>query len=276
MARLSDEKRLVSLITDFGLKDPFVGIMKGVMLSINSHLTFVDISHEIRPHHILEAAVTLKLSYRYFPKGTIHLVVVDPGVGGDRLPLAAFSSGYFFVGPDNGVLAPVLDENDEGKMIIRLLEERYFREEVSSTFHGRDVFGPAAAWISRGIALTELGQAIMDYRKMAIPGARLNKERHLEGEVIFCDQFGNMITSITKSDLDEYTKMMGKTSDSSILKVRIGPYVVSGLKKSYDQGSQQELSALFNSFNYLEIFLFQESAQRFTRLQPSEKVILSF
>lgn len=276
MADFSGKTGIVSLITDFGQKDPFVGIMKGVMLSINPELTLVDISHEITPHDVIEAALTLKLSYRYFPEGTVHLVVVDPGVGGERIPLAAEASEYFFVGPDNGVLAPVLEETNAQKKIVSPTEERYFRPEVSQTFHGRDIFGPVAAWLTRGVALAELGYEIFNYQKLSIPRSGLNKDGDLEGEVIFNDQFGNLITNILKSDLDEFAVRRGRSSGITKWQVSIGPYRILGLKSSYDQGSGQDLSALVNSFNCLEIFLFQASAWKFTQLQPHERVVVTF
>ncbi|MBI4595304.1 MAG: SAM-dependent chlorinase/fluorinase [Candidatus Tectomicrobia bacterium] len=275
MAGLSEKKRIISLITDFGQKDPFVGIMKGVMLNINPDLVFVDISHEIAPHDTLEAALTLKLAYGYFPKETIHVVIVDPGVGGERLPLAASKAEYFFVGPDNGVLSLALEDANGEKKVIELSERTYFNREISSTFHGRDLFAPVAAWLSKGVTLTQLGPAVSDYQKITLPRALLSSDRVFQGEIIYYDHFGNLMTNICRSDIEQWGKELGQRIDLAELRVRIGPYDVSGVKKSYDQGSSQRLSALFNSFDYLEIFLFQESAQRFTQFGPKEKVFVS-
>ncbi len=276
MAGSSERKKIISLITDFGLKDPFVGIMKGVMLNINPDLVFVDISHEIQPYNILEAALTLKLAYRYFPKETIHLVVVDPGVGGERLPLAASTADYFFVGPDNGVLSLALEDAGEEKKVIELSERGYFNEVISSTFQGRDIFAPAAAWLSGDVALLEMGPLVSDFHKISLPKVKICHGGVLRGEIIYSDHFGNLITNIGKSDLEKLGKELGQTVDLSRGKFQIGPYEISGVKKRYDQGSSQDLSVLFNSFDLLEIFLYQASAQRFTQFGPEEKVIVSY
>jgi S-adenosylmethionine hydrolase len=184
----------IALITDFGIEDSYVGIMKGVMRKICPTADFIDISHSITRQNAREAALTLMNAYRYFPAGTIFLVVVDPGVGSERRPVAVSGDEYFFVAPDNGVLSYTLAEL-ELLQAVSLSKEEYHLELVSQTFHGRDIFSPAAAHLAAGIALSELGEAIEDLQRLPAPELRLLKDRLL-GEVTHIDHFGNVVTSI--------------------------------------------------------------------------------
>src|SRR5918994_6348034 len=163
---------IVAFLTDFGMKDHYVGTMKGVLLGICPDATLVDISHEIPAHDVLSGALELAAAYRYFPKGTIFLAVVDPGVGSSRRGLAAETGDYKRVAPDNGVLTAVFREAAP-KKVVELTERRYARPTVSRTFEGRDRFAPAAAWIAKGIQLTAFGRALSDYQRLDIPAAQL-------------------------------------------------------------------------------------------------------
>src|SRR6185503_6929583 len=159
---------VIALLTDFGTRDHYAGTMKGVALGICPDATLVDVSHDLPPHDVVAAALELAAAYRYFPSGTIFLVVVDPGVGTSRLGIAAEAGDYRFVAPDNGVLTGVLSELPP-KKVVELTERRYARPTVSRTFEGRDRFAPAAAWLAKGVHLTALGRAINDYQRIDVP-----------------------------------------------------------------------------------------------------------
>src|SRR5919108_2284122 len=164
--------RILGLLTDFGYRDPFVGIMKGVMLGINPDIRLIDIGHDITPQRIREAAIILAVSFPYFPSQTIFLVVVDPVVGGARRPIIAETTEYIFVAPDNGVLGPVLGQARDFR-VIHATETTYFRQPVSRTFHGRDVFAPVAAWLSCGVEPRAMGPTIDDYVRLELPRPRV-------------------------------------------------------------------------------------------------------
>lgn len=184
----------ITLTTDFGTKDWFVGTMKGVLLGINPRAVIADITHEIPPGDLRSGAFSLMASTRYFPKGTVHVAVVDPGVGGQRQAIAVQTANYIFVGPDNGVLSWALTREEiKG---IRLLEHsKYFLKTISRTFHGRDIFAPVAAHLSGGLPLAKLGRELKDFVRLPwpVPVARRSK---LHGEIIHIDRFGNAITNI--------------------------------------------------------------------------------
>jgi S-adenosylmethionine hydrolase len=186
---------IISLTTDFGEHDPFVGIMKGVILGINPSVQIVDLCHQVPAHRILEASFLLNSSYRYFPFGTIHVVVVDPGVGSRRRPILVQTPQFFFVAPDNGVLSYLYQEQPD-LQVFHLTESRYFRPEISQTFHGRDIFAPAAAWLSTGLSPHALGPRIQDYLQLEVPEPRCLAPHVFEFQIIHIDTFGNLITNI--------------------------------------------------------------------------------
>jgi len=175
------ETRIVTFTTDFGLQDPFVGIMHGVVLNIEAEVRIVDISHAVRSFDILDGALTIAQAYRYFPPRTVHLIVVDPGVGSERRPIVAETEDYVFVAPDNGLLT--LIESREPRFTVRhVTAERYFLQPVSQTFHGRDIFSPVAGWLAKGVAPADLGPEITDYSRLPIAGV----ERNGQGEPVHC------------------------------------------------------------------------------------------
>jgi S-adenosylmethionine hydrolase len=250
---------IVALLTDFGQRDPFVGTMKGVMLGINPHLQFVDISHEIAPRQIREAAFTLVCSYQYFPAQTIFLVVVDPGVGGTRRPIVAETANHLFVAPDNGVLGPVLSQNDV-RRVIHATESAYFRPSISRTFHGRDVFAPLAAWLSSGVSLAGIGAEIHDYARLELPRPRVSPEQTVEGEVIHLDRFGNLITNISESCLAE----LWAPANYQGLQTVVGSAVIEGIDAYYAARSPGTLGVIINSWELCEIFANGGNAARQT------------
>ena len=193
---------IITLTTDFGSKDPFVGIMKGVMLNINPLITIIDITHTISPQNILEAAIAVEASFSYFPHKTIHVVVVDPGVGSGRRPLLVSADYHYFIGPDNGVFSRIYKKS-ESLDVFHVTAEHYFLPQRSATFHGRDVFAPVAAWLAKGIHVERFGDPITDYVTLPLPAPVFLQENTIEGEVVYIDRFGNLITNIHDTMLND-------------------------------------------------------------------------
>ena len=188
------EMRLIALLTDFGTRDWFAGTLEGVILSISPRSRVVHVTHEIAPGDIRAGAFALRASYGYFPKGTVLMAIIDPGVGGPRQAIAAQTANYNFVGPDNGVLSWAL-ARETIKAVHRLENRNYFLEPVSRTFHGRDIFAPAAAHLSRGEAVEKLGSPVKDFVRLPWPKV-VKQDRDIRGEVVYIDRFGNAITNI--------------------------------------------------------------------------------
>src|SRR5882724_10534117 len=234
---------VIALLTDFGTRDHYAGTMKGVALGICPDATLVDITHDVAAHDVLGGALELAASYRYFPAGTIFLVVVDPGVGSARRGIAAESGDYKFVAPDNGVLTAVLDEHP-AKRIVELTERKYGRPTVSRTFEGRDRFAPAAAWLARGIDLAALGRSAGAIHRLDIPRPTLG-DGAIAGEVVRVDRFGNLITNIDRRTFD-------KLADGP-LDIRIGTHQVSRVVSTYADAAPGEVCGLFGSTDHLEI-----------------------
>ena len=234
---------VIALLTDFGTRDHYAGTMKGVALGICPDATLVDISHDLPAHDVLAGALELAACYRYFPPGTIFLVVVDPGVGSSRRGIAADTGDYKFVAPDNGVLTSVLDETPARK-IVELTERRYARPTVSRTFEGRDRFAPAAAWLAKGVELSALGRPAGSIQRLDMPRADVSDER-IVGQVMRVDRFGNLITNV---DRKTFERLSGSTLD-----VRIGPHLVSKMVSTYSDVEPGGVCALFGSTDHLEI-----------------------
>jgi S-adenosylmethionine hydrolase len=234
---------LIALLTDFGTRDHYAGTMKGVALGICPDAILVDISHDLPAHDVLGAALELVAAYRYFPAGTIFLVVVDPGVGSARRGIAAEAGDYKFVAPDNGVLTAVLDEHPP-KRVVELTERKYARPTVSRTFEGRDRFAPAAAWLAKGIELAALGRSAGAIHRLDIPKPQVAADR-IDGEVLRVDRFGNLITNIDRRTFD-------KLADGP-LDVRVGSQPVPRVVSTYADVASGEVCALFGSTDHLEI-----------------------
>src|SRR6187402_42528 len=211
-------KPLIAFVSDFGTRDHYAGVMKGVVLSINPEITIVDISHDLPAHDVPFAAHELAATYRYYPAGTIFLVVVDPGVGSSRRGLAAEAGDWKFVAPDNGVLTAVLQETP-AKKVVELTERRYARPTVSRTFEGRDRFAPAAAWLSKGVQLTALGRLVTDYCLLDLPAPML-EGAVLTGAVVRVDRFGNVVTNLDRRSCERLTEGMG------VLKLTVGSHPI--------------------------------------------------
>jgi len=248
---------IISLLTDFGIDDEYVGVMKGVILSINPAAVIVDISHRIKPQGILQAAFLIKSSYQFFPEHTIHVIVVDPGVGSDRAILAYEKKKHVFIAPDNGVLTLLLDEAGDGKT-VRIENSEYFLNPVSQTFHGRDIFAPVAAYLSTGTAMTALGSALdtTDVVRLPIPKAFISEAGSIVGNVISIDRFGNLITNIDLKLLEQY----GISEKKAM--IAMGEVTLKGIMPSYVSVKTAQPLVITGSRGYLEIAVNKGSAQR--------------
>lgn len=250
------KNKIITLLTDFGTKDGFVGTMKGVILSINPKVELVDLTHEISPHNILEASIALRTSYHFFPRGTIHLVVVDPGVGSQRRSILVETEKYYFIGPDNGILSFAL-ENEEIKKIIELSNKKYFLRDISNTFHGRDIFAPVAAYLARGTNIKRFGQQTKEYKKFTLLTPRIHPGGVI-GKVIYVDHFGNLVTNIGAG-------LALKLAQKRVL-IKINNRKIERINKSYADTKPGELTAVIGSNDCLEIAVNQGNA--FQVLKP--------
>jgi S-adenosylmethionine hydrolase len=228
--------------------------MKGVILTINPHATLVDLSHHVPPHSVEDASYLLKSCYRYFPNGTVHVAVVDPGVGSARRAITVKSARYFFLAPDNGVLSYIFD--DEQPVEVREINQRKFRRESPGrTFDGRDLFAPAAARLAKQEPFESYGPVIGDYQTFPIAQPHW-EQATLVGEIVYVDRFGNLISNLTQQHLEE-VRLVAKGRQLSIL---IGKRIIEGLVESYSEGMAEKPSALINSDGKLEVFLKEASA----------------
>src|SRR5687767_8701973 len=235
---------VIALLTDFGTRDHYAGTMKGVALGICPDAAFVDITHDIAPHDVLGGALELSASYKYFPPGTIFLVVVDPGVGSARRPLAAEAGGYRFVAPDNGVLTLAF-KDAPAKRVVELTERRYARPTVSRTFEGRDRFAPAAAWLAKGINLSALGRSAGTIQELVIPLPDIADDM-LSGEVLRVDRFGNLVTNIDR-------KLFEKFAHKDGIEIAAAAHLIGRVVATYADAASGEVCALFGSTDHLEI-----------------------
>ena len=257
---------VITLTTDFGLSDHFVGTMKGVILGICPEARIVDISHEVGAFAITEGAFLLAQAYRYFPRGTVHVVVVDPGVGTARRPILAEAADQYFVAPDNGVLSLIYDH--EAVVSVRhITAEHYFLNPVSNTFHGRDVFAPVAAWVAKAYQTEAMGEEISDYVRFTLPKPKVAGSTR-KGLVLRVDAFGNLVTNFTAEDLPQ-----GAGADSKI-KLQVGGKSVEKLTQTFAQGAAGEPVAIVGSSGFLEIAVNKGQAARVLGVNRGAEVIL--
>jgi S-adenosylmethionine hydrolase len=235
---------IIAFLTDFGTSDHYAGVMKAVVLSICPDVTLVDISHDLPAHDVPGAALELAASYKYFPAGTIFVVVVDPSVGTQRRGLAAEAGDWKFVAPDNGVLTAVFEESPP-KRVVELTERRYARPTVSRTFEGRDRFAPAAAWIAKGIQLQALGRAVTDHHLLELPRPTLSGGV-LRGRVVRVDRFGNIVTSLDRKSCERLAE------GQSGLQLTIRGQSIARIVSTYADIAPGEIGALFGSTDHLE------------------------
>jgi len=235
---------IITITTDFGERDPYVAMMKGVILSINPGARIVDITHQVPARSIREGGSIIKETYPYFPSGTVHLAVIDPGVGGKRRPIAVLADNHLFVGPDNGLFWPII-ETQERTEVIHLSEKRYWMRKISPTFHGRDIFAPVASHLSKGIDPFLLGEKIHHPTTIALSLPR-KENSDLVGEIIRVDHFGNLITNITRDHLKPFPQPKG-------VSIKVGALVLQKLSTTYSDVPVGQPLALIGSSNLLEI-----------------------
>jgi hypothetical protein len=247
---------MITLITDFGTKDHYVGTMKGVILKINPDVQIVDICHQIAPYDVFEAAYALLQSYRFFPKDTIHLVVVDPGVGTARRPILVRAGNYRFVAPDNGVLS-LLFTREENARVWHITADHYFLNPVSNTFHGRDIFAPVAGWLSKGVEEEKFGDPITDYTKLSSPKPKRVSENLIKGMTLKVDSFGNLITNLGPEDVPELF-----SENPPPFRIIINQQEITRLNLAYSMGKPSELFAIVGSSGFIEISTNRGSAAK--------------
>lgn len=247
---------IITLITDFGTEDEYVGLLKGVILGIDPNATVVDVTHAIKPQDVAQAAFALEASFRYFPEGTIHVVVVDPGVGTERGILCLEQDRRFFLAPDNGTLTLLLEEG-QGAVLRRLENPAFRRAEVSPVFHGRDIIAPAAAHLSKGADSRALGPELAREATVRLEHLRpvLRADSGIDGTIVHVDRFGNLISNIPAGLLDA----VGGGGEG--VRITVGEACLSAISKTYAHGAPGVVLALIGSRGYLEIAVNRGSAQ---------------
>lgn len=256
---------VITLLTDFGQRDGFVGIVKGVLLKLAPQARIVDLSHEVAPQDVMEGALILASAVPYFPPRTIHLAVIDPGVGTERRPLLIETDDALLIGPDNGLLS--LAAGSQIRRVVHLDRAKYFLAPSSQTFHARDVFAPVAAHCALGIPSTNLGTPVDDWFRLEVPTPR-RIEGSIEGRVIHVDRFGNLIGNIRREDLGDFR--------GEELSISIGGVQISGLSPHYAAVGEGKPVALWNSWGRLEVAVRNKSAARYLRVRNGDRILVRF
>ena len=257
--------RLITLMTDFGTSDHYVGVMKGVILNINPQVEIVDITHAIPPQDVSAAAFLIDSAYRYFPTGTIHVIVVDPGVGSERRAIVCRTETACFICPDNGILTHIL-RDEEPIHTVTVENSAYFLPQVSNTFHGRDIFAPIAAHLSRGVPIGKLGSPVAQPLQLPIPKPQVT-DKTVIGQVIWIDSFGNLITNISQEILESLEGGSGVV-------IHTGNAKIDRLNQSYTESTVGEPLAIVGSFNRLEIAINQGSAAQALGLERGDTITI--
>ena len=260
---------LITLLTDFGDRDYFVASMKGVILNINPQARLVDLSHQVRPHDVEAAAFLLRSTYHYFPDGTVHVAVVDPGVGTARRPLLVSTSRYFFLAPDNGLLTSIY-ENEQSVEVRRIENRQYRLDSEGATFDGRDLFAPAAAWLTRGLAPGTFGRLVSDSVRLPMEEPGWRGSRFL-GRIIHVDHFGNVISNVTAAHVQDVRAAIKRAT----VTIGIAGIAIQDLAPSYADGSPDAARALINSNGLLEIFVKEGSAADLLKVHRGESIELA-
>ncbi len=257
---------LLTLTTDFGTSDHLVGTLKGVILKIQPDAQIVDINHSVAPYDVLDGALCIGAAYRYFPSKTVHLVVVDPGVGTERRPILVSANNQYFIAPDNGVLSLVYEREDP--IVVRhITSEHYFQRPVSPTFQGRDVFAPVAAWLAKNWQTDAFGEVITDFTRFALPRPKA-QDGTLRGAVLRVDHFGNLMTNFTLEDLPEAMRQPGPA------KFTVAGKPVKQFVESFAQGPAGEPVALVGSTGFIEVAVNKGNAARVLGVGRGAEVVL--
>jgi len=257
---------VITLTTDFGTNDHFVGALKGVIVDIVPEAQIVDITHAVQAFDVLDGALAIAQAYSYFPNGTIHMVVVDPGVGTTRRPILASSDGYHFVAPDNGVLSMVY-AREERVHVRHITSDHYFRQPVSNTFHGRDVFAPVAAYLAKQVDSHKFGDEIEDYVKFAAPRPKPAGENRMRGVVLKIDRFGNLITNVSPNDVPALF-----AAKPGAFKIMVGSREITEIRTAYAEGAPGEVFGILGSMGYLEIVANRAAAAQITGASKGSEV----
>jgi S-adenosyl-L-methionine hydrolase (adenosine-forming) len=257
---------IITLTTDYGTNDHLVGTLKGVILKIHPEVTIVDITHHVTPYDLLDGALTIGAAYSYFPARTIHVVVVDPSVGTERRPLLVTSENQYFIAPDNGVLSLVY-ERDPHVVVRHANVEHYYLQPVSSTFQGRDVFAPIAAWLAKSGQTAAMGDVIEDYKKFAMPRPK-TANGVMKGIILRVDNFGNLVTNFRSEDISEEVRKAGKVD------LMVGTHGVSRLVETFASGNAGEAVAYIGSSGYVEVAVNKGNASRTLALGRGAAVTL--
>ncbi len=258
---------IITLTTDFGTRGIFVGVMKGVIFSINPDAKIIDIAHDIEPQNIHAGAFLLNSAYHYFPHGAIHLGVIDPGVGSTRRAIAVETEDYYFVVPDNGVLSYVLS-TEKVLRSVNLTNSKYFLPQLSGTFHGRDIFAPVAAHLSRGVPFDALGEQITQLRRIPILTPQTS-ESEIVGHILYIDRFGNLITNISQ-------KLFESAGKGRVFVIYIDDRRIQRICRAYLDVPIGELLSIFSSFGTLEIAINQGNAAEMLGIEEGCSIIIRF
>jgi S-adenosylmethionine hydrolase len=246
---------IITLTTDYGTADHLVGAMKGVILGISPDAEIVDITHSVAPYDVLDAALTVNQASRYYPNRTIHVVVVDPGVGTARRPLVVSAGLQFYIAPDNGVLSLVYEREKESLTVRHITADHYFLRPVSNTFHGRDVFAPVAAALSKTFQTASFGEPIEDFSRMGLPKPKVNGNI-VKGIVLRVDSFGNLVTNLTPEDVPSLSP------ENGAVKVRVGTKEIGKMVRTFADGAQDEPVALIGSSGFVELAMNRGNAAK--------------
>jgi len=249
---------IITLTTDFGGNDHFVGAMKGVILDIVPEAQIIDICHSVQAYDVLDGALTISQAYSYFPNRTVHVVIVDPGVGTARRPILASSDKYHFVAPDNGVLSLVY-AREERMHVRHITSEHYFLQPVSNTFHARDIFAPVAAYLAKEVDALKFGDEVTEYVRFSAPKPKAVDAKRLRGVVLKVDRFGNLVTNITPQDAPALFAP-GATG----FKIVVGSREITEIRNAYAEGAPGEVIGILGSMGFLEIAANRGAAAQLT------------
>ncbi len=253
---------IIALLTDFGTKDYFVGAMKGAILSVNETAKIIDITHEIAAQDVRSASFTLRACYKDFPEKTIFTGVVDPGVGSNRRAILAQTDNYYFVAPDNGLLSFVFEAKADFR-VFELTDEKFFAENISRTFHGRDIFAPVSAHLSNGVQPNEFGSEVKDFICLKTERPRKVSDRKIKAEITNIDRFGNLITNLEQTDLPESFTL------------EIGAKKIGKLQKIFAEAETGEVFMILGSAGFLEIAAFRASAANLLNAEIGQKILIT-
>lgn len=264
------QQRAITFTTDFGIADHFVGTMRGVILSINPQARMFDICNAVQSYDVLDGALTIAHSYRYFPADTIHLVIVDPGVGTNRRPILVTTEKHMFIAPDNGVLSLVY-EQEERISVRHITSEHYFLQPTSNTFHGRDIFAAVAAWLSKGVEASKFGEEVTDYVRFGSPKVKKIDDKTLKGVVLKVDRFGNLVTNIRPEDVPQLFVELPPD-----FRISIGKGEVKRIRRTFGEGAAGEIFGVLGSMGYLEIVANRSTAASLLQATKGSEVLLAF